>query len=99
MTTSLSAMKIGRYGSSAVNWLIQAPLIPRVSNTNGATQQSEPTIAANALAHNCLVAVCMGCSLHHVLRYGGNYASRKVYNWPHCPRGGRECGDRPFLPT
>src|SRR5882724_8864515 len=40
--------------------------MPRVSNTNGATQQSEPTIAANTLAHNCLVAVCMGCSLHHV---------------------------------
>jgi len=28
-----------------------------------ATQQSEPTMAANPLAHNCLVAVCMGCSL------------------------------------
>jgi hypothetical protein len=32
----------------------------RVINTNGATQQSEPTIAAKALAHNCLAAVCMG---------------------------------------
>jgi hypothetical protein len=30
-------------------------------------------IAAKALAHNCLVAVCMGCSLHRVLRYGVNY--------------------------
>ena len=64
MKTSMTPMKIGRYGSSAVNWLIQAPLIPRVSNTNGATQHSEPMIAATALAHNCLVAVCMRCSLH-----------------------------------
>lgn len=33
----------------------------------------EPAIAAEALAHNCLVVVCKGCSLHHVLRYGVNY--------------------------
>ncbi len=67
MKTSITPTKNGRYGSSAVNWLIQAPLIPRVSNTNGATQQSEPTIAANTLAHNCLVAVCTGSSLHQIL--------------------------------
>src|SRR5579859_6982045 len=45
--------------------------MPRVNSTNGATQQSEPTIAANALAHNCLVAVCMQCSLHHLLTSAG----------------------------
>ena len=59
----------------------EAPLIPRVSNTSGATQQSEPTIAATTPAHNCLVAVCMGCSLHHVLRYGVKHDWGEAHNW------------------
>jgi len=39
---------------------IQAPLIPRFSNTKGATQQSEPAVSPPTPGHNCLVAVCMG---------------------------------------
>jgi hypothetical protein len=34
--------------------------MPRVIKTNGATQQSEPTIAAKALAQ------LLGCGLHEV---------------------------------
>jgi hypothetical protein len=42
-------------------------------NTNGAPQQSDPPIVANALAQNSLDAVRMECSLNRALRYGVKY--------------------------
>jgi hypothetical protein len=41
------AAKNGLYGCIAVNELIQVPLIPKLSNSNGPIQQALAPIAAN----------------------------------------------------
>ncbi|VXB68911.1 hypothetical protein ENHYDAX1_40039 [Enhydrobacter sp. AX1] len=47
IATSATPMKIGRYGSNAVKFPIQAPLNPNATRISGPKQQVDARIAAN----------------------------------------------------
>ena len=46
---NVSTMKMGRYGSRAVRWPIQAPPMPRLKSRSGPTQHAEAPIPASRL--------------------------------------------------